>query len=144
VKHQVLGQAGGGRRIAAVFDLGDSVLDELQRLCEREGIAAAAVSGIGGYREATLAYYDMEDKRYQPIEVKEQVEVLSFLGNVTEYEGKPKLHVHCILGRRAGSTIGGHLLHATVRPTLELSIEEYPQVLRRSARPEIGIPLIDL
>lgn len=144
MKHKVLGQAGGGRRIAAVFDLGEGVLDELQRLCERERIAAAAVSGIGGFHEATLAYYDMEDKRYQPIEVKEQVEVLSFLGNVTEYEGKPKLHVHCILGRRDGSTIGGHLLSATVRPTLEISIEEYPEPLRRSDRPEIGIPLIDI
>ena len=144
MKHKVLGQAGGGRRIAAVFDLGDDVLDRLQRLCEGEAIFTAALSGIGGFLEATLAYYDMEAKRYEPIEVKEQVEVLSFLGNVTEYEGKPKLHVHCIVGRRDGSAIGGHLLSATVRPTLELSIQEYAESLRRTDRPEIGIPLIDL
>lgn len=144
MKHKVLGQAGGGRRIAAVFDPGDDVLDELKRLCEREGIAAAAISGIGGFLEATLAYYDMEAKRYEPIEVREQVEVLSFLGNVTEYEAAPKLHVHCIVGRRDGATIGGHLLSATVRPTLELLIHELPAVLRRADRPEIGIPLIDL
>lgn len=144
MKHKQLELPEQRRRFAAVFDADDDVLAELQRLCEREGITAAAISGIGGFRAATLAFYDMEEKRYEPIAVNEQVEVLSFLGNVTSYRDKPKIHVHCIVGGRDGRTTGGHLLAGTVRPTLELLIDELPPVLRRSDRPEIGIPLIDL
>lgn len=144
MRHKVLDQAGGGRRIAAVFDIGDDVLDCLQQLCERERITSAQLCGIGGFLRATLAYYDMEAKRYEPIDVNEQVEVLSFLGNLTEYQGKPKLHVHCVVGHRDGRTTGGHLLAGIVRPTLELSIHELPVSLRRTDRPEIGIPLIEL
>jgi predicted DNA-binding protein with PD1-like motif len=86
----------------------------------------------------------METKRYEPIAVDEQVEVVSFLGNVTSYQGKPRLHVHCVVGHRDGHTTAGHLLSATVRPTLEVFIDEIASSLRRTDRPEIGIPLIDL
>jgi predicted DNA-binding protein with PD1-like motif len=66
------------------------------------------------------------------------------LGNVTSYQDKPKVHVHCVVGHRNGRTAGGHLIAATVRPTLELIVEEISPALRRTDRPEIGIPLIDV
>lgn len=132
------------RRFILVCDMEDDVLQVLQQFCERERIAAASMSGIGGFRSAAVAFYDMEAKRYERIAVGEQVEVLSFLGNVTVYQGKPKIHVHCILGHRDGHTTGGHLLEGIVRPTLELIIDEISANVRRTDRPEIGIPLIDL
>jgi predicted DNA-binding protein with PD1-like motif len=66
------------------------------------------------------------------------------IGNVTEYQGKPKIHAHCVVGHRDGRTSGGHLLEGRVRPTLELLICELASTLQRSGRPEIGIPLIDI
>lgn len=132
------------RRFALVGDTDDDVLPLLQQLCERERIESAALSAVGGFRSATLAFYDLQAKRYEPIAVEEQVEVLSFLGNVTMYQGKPKIHVHCVVGHRDGHTTGGHLLGAIVRPTLELLIDELPAVLTRTDRPDIGIPLIEL
>jgi predicted DNA-binding protein with PD1-like motif len=144
VKHQQLHRQEQARRFVAVFDAGDDVLEQLQQLCARESIASAMLAGIGGFSNATVGYYDMKAKRYEPIAVNEQVEVVSFLGNVTGYQGKPKLHVHCIVGHRDGHTTAGHLLSATVRPTLELFIDELASPLRRTDRPEIGIPLIEL
>lgn len=132
------------RRLVAVFEMGDDVLPVLQSFCEQNTIEAATLSGLGGFAAATVAFYNMETKQYEPVRVDEQVEVLSFLGNVTKHQGKPKIHVHCVLGHRDGHTTGGHLLAATVRPTLELTIEELPGELKRADRPEIGIPLIDL
>ena len=129
---------------AAVFDTGDDVLALLQQLCEAERILGASISGIGGFRKATVGFYDLEAKRYEPIAIDEQVEVLSLLGNVAEYEGKPRIHAHLIVGHRDGRTTGGHFLGAIVRPTLELLIREVPGVLRRTDRPEIGIPLLEL
>jgi predicted DNA-binding protein with PD1-like motif len=144
VKHRVLRAQPGERRFAVVFDLDDRVLTLLEQLCEAERIAAASLSGIGGFRKATLAFYDMQSKRYEPLEVDEQVEVVSLTGNITQYSGKAKIHAHCIVGDRNGRTTGGHLLAGVVRPTLELFVDEIGVPLVREDRPDIGIPLIAL
>lgn len=144
MKYQRLNVHDHARRFALVGELGDDVLDVLQRFCERERIESASICGIGGFAKATLGYYDMEVKRYEHVPVAEQVEVLSLLGNVTLYQGKPKIHAHCIVGHRDGHTTGGHLLAGVVRPTLEVTIDEFPAVLTRADRPDIGIPLIEL
>ena len=43
-----------------------------------------------------------------------------------------------------GSTRGGHMLQAIVRPTLEVMLKETPSEMRRKKRPELGLALIDL
>lgn len=134
----------GERRFAAVLETDDDVLGLLQQLCESEGITTAELTAIGGFRRAKLGFYDLGEKRYEPIAIDEQVELLSLLGNVTLYQGKPKIHVHCVVGHRDGRTSGGHLLEGIVRPTLELMIREIPAPLHRTDRPEIGIPLIEI
>lgn len=144
MKNRLLGEEPSGRNYAVVLDSDDDVLQVLNQFFIAEGLAAAKVYGIGGFRRTTLGYYDVELKRYLPIEVDEQVEVLSFTGNVSAYQDKPRLHAHCIVGHRDGRTTGGHLMAAIVRPTLELIIEEIAAGLRRTDRPEIGIPLLSL
>lgn len=131
------------RSYIVVLDLDDDVLERLAAFFTSEGIAAAKFYGIGGFRRATLAYYDMEAKRYLPIEVDEQVEVVSMIGNVAIYQEAPRIHAHCAVGHRDGHMTGGHLLSAIVRPTLELVVEEIVSELRRTDRPDIGIPLLD-
>nr|WP_293380334.1 hypothetical protein [Phenylobacterium sp.] len=49
-----------------------------------------------------------------------------------------------MVGLSDGSTRGGHLLNAVVKPTLEVTIVETPAHLRRRKRPELGVALIDL
>ncbi len=132
-----------GRSYVVALDLEDDVLERLVAFFSKERIAAAKFYGIGGFRRATLAYYDMEAKRYLPIEVDEQVEVVSLIGNVALYRGEPRVHAHCAVGHRDGRMTGGHLLSAIVRPTLELVVEELAAELHRTDRPEIGIPLLD-
>ncbi len=60
------------------------------------------------------------------------------------YQEKPRVHAHCVVGHRDGRATGGHFLSGTVRPTLELMVEEIAAGLRRTDRPEIGIPLLAL
>ena len=35
--------------------------------------------------------------------------MLSLVGDVAARDGEPALHVHAVLGRSDGSTVGGHL-----------------------------------
>jgi predicted DNA-binding protein with PD1-like motif len=48
------------------------------------------------------------------------------------------------LGQRAGTAHGGHVLRATVRPTLEIRMRAMPAYLRKRHDPSSGLPLIDL
>ena len=144
MRDRMLSTTASGRSYALVFELDDDFLASFQRFCERENIYAAFFNGIGGYSRATLAYYDVEKKQYEPIEVDEQVEVVSLIGNITNFEGKPRIHTHCIVSHRDGHTTAGHLQSAIVRPTMEIVLQDGNVPLQRSRRPAIGIPLIDL
>ncbi|HEY1868914.1 MAG TPA: PPC domain-containing DNA-binding protein [Candidatus Cybelea sp.] len=143
MKSTIAGLQRAGRSYVVALDVEDDVLERLAEFLRAERIAAAKFYGIGGFRRVTLAYYDMEAKRYLPIEVDEQVEVVSLIGNVATYRGEPRVHAHCAVGHRDGRTTSGHLVSGIVTPTLELLVEELAADLRRVDRPEIGIPLLD-
>jgi predicted DNA-binding protein with PD1-like motif len=146
MKMQLLDTSSSGlRTFAAVFDAGDKVMAGLKELAAKEKLTAAQLSAIGAFSGAELAYFDWEKKDYEHIPVSEQVEVATMLGDIgLDEDGAPALHVHLVLGRRDGSAVAGHLLEATVRPTLEVVITETPKHLRRRKDPATGLSLIRL
>ncbi|WP_028996625.1 PPC domain-containing DNA-binding protein [Azohydromonas australica] len=133
---------GPERTFALVFEHGDEVVSLLERFAVEQGLEASRITAIGAFERATLGYFDWERKDYEHIPVQEQVEVLSLVGDVALDAGRPKLHAHVVLGRRDGSTVGGHLLEARVRPTLEVLVIDSPSYLKRVCDPESGLALI--
>jgi predicted DNA-binding protein with PD1-like motif len=128
-----------------ILDPGEEAFAALARFANEQGIAAASLTAIGAFERATVGWFDISSKSYRKIEVGEQCEVLSAIGDVAiGDDGKPSLHVHIVLGLADGSTRGGHLLAGTVRPTLEVVLTEVPATLRRRKRADLGIALIDL
>ena len=127
-----------------VLDTGDEALETLLAYAREQRITAAKLQAIGAFRDATVAYWNTETKQYEDIAVAEQVEVLSFLGELTSSDNGPKVHVHVTLGRRGGSTVGGHLRRGVVHPTLELFVTRYDAVLHRAKHEATGLDLIDL
>src|ERR687886_195995 len=132
----------GQKTFALVFDTGDEVMAGLTEFAKTKDLAAASLTAIGAFSDATLGYFDMERKEYKKIPVDEQVEVLSLVGDIALFEGEPKLHAHTVLGRSDGTTRGGHLLEAHVQPTLEVIVTESPEHLRRETDEETGLPLL--
>jgi predicted DNA-binding protein with PD1-like motif len=132
------------RTYALIFDTGDEVVSTLEAFAEENGLSAARLSAIGAFRQATLGYFDWQAKAYQRAEFDEQMEVLSLIGDIALCAAKPKLHAHVVLGRSDMSTRGGHLLAATVRPTLEVVLVESPQHLRRESDAASGLALIKI
>ena len=127
-----------------IMATGDEVTSALGRLVREQNIDAGSLTAIGAFQRATLGYFDWATKKYKPIPVDEQVEVLSLLGDVAVSEGKPTLHMHVVLGKADGTTVGGHLLEGHVRPTLEITLTQPPAHLRKRKDPETGLALIDL
>ncbi|MBA2512550.1 MAG: DNA-binding protein [Rubrobacteraceae bacterium] len=136
------------RTFALVFDAGDEVVSGPVPVptdfAGRNGLGAASFAAIGAV-EAALGYFDMEKKECERIPVHEQAEVLSLLGSVAPTgDGGPLVHAHAVLGASDGSTRGGRLLEARVRPTLEVVLVGSPEHLRRREDPETGLPLISV
>ena len=128
-----------------VLDSGEEAFAALTKFANDEGLPAASLTAIGAFERATIGWFDLASKTYRKIEVNEQCEVLSAIGDVAiGDDGKASLHVHVVLGLCDGTTRGGHFLSGTVRPTLEVVLTEAPVTLRRRKRPELGIALVDL
>jgi uncharacterized protein len=127
---------------AVVLDTGDEVAAELARFVRQNGVEAASVTAIGAFHDALLGYFDWQTKQYKKIAVDEQVEFRSLLGDVAVAEEGPSLHLHAVLGKADGSTVGGHLLAAHVRPTLEVILIQPPSYLRKRRDPTTGLALI--
>jgi len=133
---------GSERTWTLVFDEGDEVMSSLTAFARERQLTAARFTAIGAFRDATLGYFDWTSKSYEKIPVREQVEVLSLVGDVALEGDAPKVHAHVVVGKRDGSAHGGHLLDAHVRPTLEVMLTESPAHLQRLFDPTSGLALI--
>ncbi len=127
-----------------VCDPDDEAVSALTDFARAEDLEASQITGVGGFERATLGWFDRATKQHRPIEVDQQTEVLSLIGDVAEGDGGPSLNLHVVLGLADGTTRGGHLIAGYVFPTLELTVTESPAELRKVMNPEVGIPLIDL
>jgi predicted DNA-binding protein with PD1-like motif len=92
----------------------------------------------------SAGYFELQKRDYKRIDLDEQVEVVSLVGNVAIGHDGPKLHAHVVVGKRDGSAYGGHLIEGHVRPTLEIVLIETPAYLKRRSDPATGLALIDL
>jgi predicted DNA-binding protein with PD1-like motif len=129
---------------AVVLDTGDEVIGELSNFVRQQEVEAASLTAIGAFSRAVLGYFQWETKQYKKIPVNEQVEVLSLLGDVAVGDQGPTLHLHAVLGKGDGSVVGGHLIEAYVRPTLEVILIQPPSYLRKRKDAETGLALIDI
>ncbi|MGY1839108.1 MULTISPECIES: PPC domain-containing DNA-binding protein [unclassified Modestobacter] len=134
---------GPPRQQAVVFGTGEEVISGLTDWATANELPATSFTGIGAFSEATLGYYDLDEQEYAEIPVPDQVEVLALTGDITR-DGSDgwQVHAHVVCGRRDGSTVGGHLLRAVTRPTLELVLTTSPSHLQRRHDPASGLALI--
>src|SRR5947207_12051598 len=123
---------GPPKAFVLVFETGDEVIEQLTAFATKNNLHASHFYAIGAFSDTTIAFFDFSIMDYKKIPVNEQVEVLVLSGNSSTHEGKPRIHCHVVLGKSDGSTIGGHLLSAHVKPTLEVFLTEYPAELIRT------------
>jgi len=141
---KIAGEAGAETRVA-ILESGEEAFATLAKFANDTGITAASLTAIGAFEEATVGWFDFEKKAYKKIEIAEQCEVLSAIGDIAVGDdGRASLHVHVVLGLSDGTTRGGHLLEGRVRPTLEVVLIDSPAHLRRRKKADLGIALIDL
>ena len=132
----------GQRSFAVVLETGEEAVENLLAFARAHDVTAASFTALGAFRDVKLGFFDIDKKDYQPIEIDDQVEVLTLVGNFAIQDGEARLHPHVIVSGRDGHAFGGHLLEGHVRPTLEVVVTDEPAHLRRRTDAETGLPLL--
>jgi uncharacterized protein len=143
MRSELLDESDGRRTYMLVFDVGDEVTSGLLNFATENHLQGSHFTAVGAFQDVVLGWFDWKAKEYRRNPIPEQVEVVSFAGNIAVApNGEPGLHAHAAVAKRDGSAWGGHLLEAHVRPTLEVVLTESPTHLRRKVDPRYGIALI--
>ena len=137
-------EIGAEKTYVLIFQTGDEVLAGLLDFARKHHLRGARFTAIGAFSDVMLGYFEWDRKDYKRIPVAEQVEVLSLIGDVTVKDGEPQVHAHVVAGKSSGAAVGGHLIAAHVRPTLEVMLTESPEQLVREMDADSGIALIKL
>ena len=127
------------------LEAGEEVIESLKQFADIQRIGFAALRAIGTFERVTLGYYDAETKSYRNEGIEEPVEVLNMSGNVAKGEdGERIIHAHVAVGRSDYTVLGGHVVEATVGPTLEVVVDTAPTTIRRRHDEGTGLELLDL
>lgn len=131
------------KKYAVILETGDRFTACMLQFAREQALTGSQFSAIGAFNHVTLGYFDWQRKDYNRIQVDEQVEVVSLLGDVAlDAKSQPALHAHVVVAKCDASAWGGHLLDAVVRPTLEIMITQSPATLVRRYDDETGLALI--
>jgi uncharacterized protein len=138
-----LSEANGQREFAVIFSPGDEPYAGLTQFAVEYKIQSAHFTAIGGFHDARLAWFDLDRKLFRVIPIDTQVEVVSLVGDIALLDGRPQVHMHCVVAGPDGTTHGGHILGAHVTPLLEVFVTADPTPLIKKKDPARGLSVIE-
>jgi len=143
MKVKLLSENGGQRDFAVIFQPGDEFFAGLTQFAAEYHVQSAHLTAVGGLHDARLAWYDGERKAFRVIPVDQQAEVDSLVGDIALLNGKPSVHMHCVVSLEDGTTRGGHVLGAHVAPLLEVWVTADPTPLLKRFDEKTRLNLMD-
>ncbi|MGO3751451.1 MAG: PPC domain-containing DNA-binding protein [Peptoniphilaceae bacterium] len=103
------------------LDIGDEVISSISKFAKDNNISLASVSGIGASNDVKVGLFHTKTKEYEEKTFSgEDFEIVSLLGNITEKDDEPYIHLHITFGNMKGETFSGHLKSAIISVTGEI------------------------
>ncbi|OHO42012.1 hypothetical protein HMPREF2586_07415 [Staphylococcus sp. HMSC034G07] len=133
-----------GNTIVLVLEQGEDIIEAVTDLASEQNGKFGTVSGIGACDDVELNFYNLETKTYEKKEIKEPLELISLLGNISHIDEKPFAHLHATFGTNQYETLSGHLTKAVVSATAEIVITMTNLDINRKHNADIGLNLLDL
>lgn len=119
------GRTGPQRTHLVFFDPGEECVQGLTDYVRSQEIDAASFTAIGGFERTRLGFFNLQTRGFDEIAFhEEQVEVLSLMGDILTTDDELSVHGHVVVGRRDGTTAGGHLMEGLIRPILIVTLVE--------------------
>ncbi|MBN9288857.1 MAG: DUF296 domain-containing protein [Gammaproteobacteria bacterium] len=142
LRTRLLSEKDGVKEYVLIFAKEDEILSGISDFAAENQVVSARFTAIGALKRATTAWFDLERKSYKLNHVNRQVELVSLIGDIALYEGKPVVHAHYSIGLPDGSVQGGHLIEAIVYPTVELFMTTFSTPLLKQLDKETDLKLI--
>ncbi len=132
VRAKLIGQQGATRTYQLVLAPGTEAMGAISEFVVANHIQAAHFHGLGACTDAVLAYYDPGSRAYQKTTYRQQMEIVSIIGDAAPTAGDAAgLHVHIGVAFADGTMHGGHLFETHVSPTMELELTASPNPIHR-------------
>jgi predicted DNA-binding protein with PD1-like motif len=133
-----------GQTIILVLEQGEDIVEQVTAIAQQQNGKFGTVSGIGACQGVELNFYNLETQTYEKRAVKEPLELISLLGNISHVDDKPFAHLHATFGTNQYQTLSGHLTKAIVSATAEIVITMTEVDINRKHNSKIGLNLLDL
>ena len=143
MRYKLLSTNGTTKTYIVVLYRGDDILSGMTDFATKENIQFAQINGVGAISSGRLGSYDRDKQMYHIFPVKQQAEIVSFVGNIGIFNGKQVVHVHMSVSQSDGVMRGGHLFNGIVWPTLEIMVTADPTAVYKAREDETGFVLTD-
>ncbi len=130
-----------GNTLVVRMDKGEEILEQLQRVSEKEGIRLASVSALGAVNDLTVGVFNTVEKKYYSNRFEGPFEIVSLTGTVSTMDGSYYAHLHMSAGNDRGEVFGGHLNRAVVSATCEMVVQVIDGEVDRRFDPDVGLNL---
>ncbi len=140
--YRLLAENNGVKEYVIVFAKGDEISSGISDFAAKESVSSARFTAIGALKHSVTAWFDATRKEYKLNPIDQQGELISLIGDIALYNGKPALHTHFSVGLSDGSVKGGHLIEAVTFPTVELFMTVFPTPLQKKRDKETDLELI--
>lgn len=129
------------------IDRGEDVVNVLTNFCREKDIRLGTISGIGAASLVEIGLFNVNTKEYKTKEFNGMFEITSLMGNITEKDNNPYLHIHINFSNEEGNCFGGHLVKSVISATCEIVItesiiDEIENSVNREFNEEIGLNLL--
>jgi predicted DNA-binding protein with PD1-like motif len=84
-----VGQENGQKVWVLILAQGEEAKEAITQFARAEKIRAASFVALGAFSRAVVGYFDWDKKKYMPIPINTQVEVISLVGDIAEDEQGP-------------------------------------------------------
>lgn len=132
-----------GRKFLLRFDKNEDVVEGIPKFMKEQGTTACVFNGLGSALEIELGYYNKNSKEYERKSFKEDLEVISLVGNGSLIKGEPAIHAHGSFGRKDYSVIGGHVFKLITLATCEIYLTKLEGNLKRKKDSNWNLNLLD-
>ncbi len=104
------------------LDMGEEIMETLLAFVHDEKIMGGNISGIGAVKDTTLGFFDLHRRQYDRHEFADDMELVSFNGNITWFEDEPMIHAHAVVAGPDLAARGGHLFSSQIAVTGEFHV----------------------
>jgi len=122
--------------------VGEDVMAELKRFCKEQGIEAGVFYAIGAAKELQVAWYDVDVKEYTKRDIKQELEIISLLGNIAMKGEEVIVHTHGSFSDENMQLVGGHVNKLIVGGACEIMLEKLDGHIEKAFDEEIGLNLM--